>query len=317
LKKSLIVLRLTISLGLIVVLFFIVSDRFTDILYRLSNIQYFIFVLSLLCFLLAQVLLAFRFKELLKATGVTFTLAECIRLHLVGIFFNNFLPTSVGGDVVKAYYTGRHSGKKIQSYTIVFIDRVTGLISMIFIGLFVVIFFGRFIEDKRLISGLLVISGIGLFASIFLFSKRFARSFKFLVPVLRYFKIEEKIRSVFEILSGVKGNYKVILLTFFFSIISQIFSNIALWLVAYSIFLDIGILNVFVLFPIIGIVSMLPSLNGLGIREGAIVYFLSPVVGKDGSFSVSIVWFFMLVLTSIIGGIIYATAPEFKVLKKR
>ncbi len=315
-KRFFSILKFIISIGLLVFLFFILREQAGNIIGRLAGVNFFMLGLSFLSFLFSQSLVAFRFKELLCSTGVNFTLIQCIRLYFVGIFFNNFFPTSVGGDIIKAYYTGKHSGKKVESYTMVFIDRFIGLVSMVLVGLFVVAVWGGRVQEPRLIVGLLVVLGIVFVGATLLLSRRIVRYFKFFIPLLKYFKIEEKIVSMFDTVSYVKSRPTLLALTIIFSIISQCVGNISLWLVSLSMNLDVGLLNIFVLFPIIAVVSLLPSLNGLGIRESAMVYFLSPVIGEDGAFALSIQWFFILILTSIVGGIIYATAREFKLILK-
>tara|TARA_Y100000031_G_C8135215_1_gene344895 strand:- start:398 stop:586 length:189 start_codon:yes stop_codon:yes gene_type:complete len=54
---------------------------------------------------------------------------------------------------------------------------------------------------------------------------------------------------------------------------------------------------------------MLPSLNGLGVREGAFVYFLKGDIGKDMGFSVSLLWLGMVLFYGIIGGVLHMIFP--------
>jgi phosphate/sulfate permease len=70
------------------------------------------------------------------------------------------------------------------------------------------------------------------------------------------------------------------------------------------------IVDVLLRMPIIGIVSLFPSINGLGLREGATVVFFAPMIGKEKALAVGILWFFILLVTSLIGGAIYALSPK-------
>ena len=54
---------------------------------------------------------------------------------------------------------------------------------------------------------------------------------------------------------------------------------------------------------------MLPSLNGLGVREGAFVYFLKGDIGAGVAFAVSMLWLGVIILYSLIGGIMYLVHP--------
>ncbi len=77
---------------------------------------------------LAAALLTFvRWYVLVQAQELPFTLWNAIRLGLVGFFFNNFLPGSVGGDLVKAWYIAGEQSRRTVAVSTVLIDRVLGL----------------------------------------------------------------------------------------------------------------------------------------------------------------------------------------------
>ena len=50
------------------------------------------------------------------------------------MFFNLVLPTSVGGDVVRAWYLDGGSGRKVPAFLSVFADRASGLLMLIAIA---------------------------------------------------------------------------------------------------------------------------------------------------------------------------------------
>ena len=60
---------------------------------------------------------------------------------------------------------------------------------------------------------------------------------------------------------------------------------------------------------------MLPSIGGLGLREGAIVAFFGSMVGNEKAFGISILLLATLFLISVIGGIIYLISPQFRSVK--
>ena len=70
--------------------------------------------------------------------------------------------------------------------------------------------------------------------------------------------------------------------------------------------------DLFIKMPIVSMMSLLPSINGLGLREGSTVVLFGPIIGQDRAFAMSILWLLVLLLTSVIGGIIYAVSPQFK-----
>ena len=78
----------------------------------------------------------YRWYLLVRALDLPFTVRNAYRLSLVGIFYNTFIPGSVGGDVVKAYFIAHaHPERKTRAVASVVADRVLGLFGLIlFVG---------------------------------------------------------------------------------------------------------------------------------------------------------------------------------------
>lgn len=68
---------------------------------------------------------------LLRALGVPGPFGPCFRLYLLSKFFNNVLPTQVGGDVVRGVMLGRSQGKVAPALASVAAERVTGFAAML------------------------------------------------------------------------------------------------------------------------------------------------------------------------------------------
>ena len=86
--------------------------------------QFFIFLLLLLTFV--------RWRLLLAAQEIHYSLREAVTLGFIGFFFNQFIPGSTGGDIFKAYYVAMdHPEKKAAGVTTVFLDRVIGLLDLV------------------------------------------------------------------------------------------------------------------------------------------------------------------------------------------
>lgn len=73
-----------------------------------------------------------RWYLLVRALDLPFTLRNACRLGMVGIFFNTFLPGSVGGDLLKAYFIARENReRKTRAVATVLIDRALGLFGLV------------------------------------------------------------------------------------------------------------------------------------------------------------------------------------------
>ena len=87
-------------------------------------------------------------------------------------------------------------------------------------------------------------------------------------------------------------------------------------MVALSIGSRIPFKDLLIKMPIVSMMSLLPSINGLGLREGSTVMLFGPLIGSDKAFAMSILWLLILLCISIMGGLIYAFSPQFKIKMK-
>lgn len=93
-------------------------------------------LLAVGCALVAIVfpLQALRWFVLMRARGMTVTLARAMRLTLVGTFFNFCMPGTTGGDVIKAWYAAVRSDRRTDAVMSVIVDRAVGLIGLILLS---------------------------------------------------------------------------------------------------------------------------------------------------------------------------------------
>ncbi len=102
-----------------------------------------LFTLALGIFFIGQIIVAFRWWLLLRTQSIHITIWAAVRLHFLGLFYNNVMPSSVGGDLIRAWYVTRHTDKKFEAALSVFVDRIIGLASTIVIATFFYLLFLR------------------------------------------------------------------------------------------------------------------------------------------------------------------------------
>ena len=92
------------------------------------------------------------------------------------------------------------------------------------------------------------------------------------------------------------------------SILSSVIAQSIYFTVIYIFFLSLGSRvaygNIFLIMPVVTFISMLPSLGGIGLREGAIVALFAPLAGKEDAFTVSMLVLLTYFVLSLIGGIV-------------
>jgi len=288
-------------------------NKYGQILDVLKGANISIAGLGLMIFTMALAAASVRLKIIVGAQGndASVTFFEAVSLTFIGYFFNNFLPTAIGGDVVKAYYLSKKTSYKTASYTSIFLDRAVGLITMVFMAFIALLFVDSRILDrnmKLLIYAVTILSALGIF---FMFNKNFARKFSGLLVFVR--PVEDKVRNIYNAVHRYKHHPMLILQSFAISVFSQLLFFASIAILAASISSHIPIRQILLKMPIISLISLLPSINGLGVREGSTVVFFGPLIGKANAFAVSILWLAMLAIVSITGGVIYGLSPQFKI----
>lgn len=304
-------LRGFISIFFIILLLYIMRDKYPQILKALASTKVLVLVMGFLMFVAAIAIASIRFKLLVDAQEIAITFKEALSLTFIGYFFNNFLPTSIGGDVVKAYYLSKNTDKKAASYASVFVDRVLGLVTMIFMALIALFFVKEGVVDNTIKYIVYAVSLCSIFAIVFMTNKRLAKKFSFLLFLVK--PIKEKLKKLYEIVHRYQYRQSLIWKSLVISFVSQILFFMSFGTMALSLGGRIPIRDLFIKIPIISMLSLLPSINGLGLREGSTVVFFGPIIGQDKAFAISILWLVLLLCTSVIGGIIYGLSPQFKI----
>lgn len=307
-------LRTAVSLLLILILLYIMRGKYGDIVKALKSTNVAVFILAFIAFTSASIVASFRMKLIIEAQDINIKFREVLSLTFIGYFFNNFLPTSIGGDVIKAHYLSKHSRDTAGSYTSVFVDRMVGLVTMIFMAFTALICVGADIVDKRLAFAIYTITAVSLLVIVFLANKNFAKKFSALIKLVK--PIESQLRNFYHTTNKYRHRIGLMVTTLFISVISQLFYFTCFGVLALSIGSWIPAADLLLRMPMVSMMSLLPSINGLGVREGSTVVLFGPLIGKENALAISILMIMMLLITSIIGGIVYALSPQFKMKLK-
>jgi len=91
----------------------------------------------------------FRWYVLVRAVGLPFRLADSMRLGFIGLFFNTFLPGSVGGDAIKAWFLAKEHSRRTLAVATVIMDRAIALWAMVW---FVALLGGAFWLGGQLVG---------------------------------------------------------------------------------------------------------------------------------------------------------------------
>ncbi len=307
-------LRTVVSVSLIVVLLCMMRGSYVRILEIFKDINIAVFVYSVFIFFAAISIAAMRVRMLIRAQELSVTFIEAVNLTFIGYFFNNFLPTAIGGDVVKAYYVAKKTNNTTASFASVFMDRFLGLFTMMVMAGLALIFAKGFVKDQAAVNMVYGAVAVSVLLLAFIFHKPFASRFSFLFKLAG--PLEGKLRHLYEIVHSYHKKRLLLLSSFILSFISQFIYFYSIFLLVTSIGSHVPFKELFLRIPLVSAFSLLPSINGLGVREGSIVVLFGPLVGKGNAFAVSILMLATLMITSLIGGVIYAVSPQFRIALK-
>ena len=137
-KTFFLLLKISLSVALIL---WITEDIALDSVFTVmatSSTSLLIFAFSL--FFVGYVITAFRWRILIRVQGGDAPIFFLVRSFMVALFFNNFLPSTVGGDVVRMYDSWRLGNSKSDAVTVVLVDRFLGVIVLLCFALLALIF---------------------------------------------------------------------------------------------------------------------------------------------------------------------------------
>ncbi len=307
------IFQIGVSLLFIGLLFYLMRNDFPEILHTLKNVDRPLFALAFLVCLSTVPILAKRLQLIFAAEDVPVKMVDTSNLTFVGFFFNNFLPTSVGGDIVKAMCAARITKAPVKSVTSVLMDRVFGLFTFIIIPSVSFLFFLKKVNNPWVPVVIYSFLAVATLFFILLFNRNAARRFRFIERLLNCFHLGEKARKIYDGMHGFKKHKVVIAQVLLLSIVGQSISILVVYLMALALGVHANLIYFFLLVPVVNLMSMLPSLNGLGIRESAYTYFLAPFLGRENAFAISVLWLAVLFLFSLIGGIIYLVRHDYHI----
>lgn len=266
--------------------------------------------IGLLLVVAALVVSAYKWQLLLVVQNVQVPLWRLFSSYLVGLFFNNFLPTNIGGDLVRMHDISKYSGRGAEAVASVIGERLLAAFAL------------ALTAAAGLALSYQVANGFGgMVAAVFLLSLA-------IIAIFANDRLREavgqkvKVPDIFSLrkrLSGVATSMSTCLsdrTTVFWVLVYSLVFHFIVVLINYVIFLALG-LNVPLVYcllfiPIISAIQMLPvSINGLGVREGAYVYFFGWLgLSTAEAIASSLIFWALVALVSLAGGVMFALRKE-------
>lgn len=274
---------------------------------------------------------SWRWRTLLMAQGYKVKYPPLIASFLTAGFFNNILPSIVGGDLVLAYDSATRIGNGYRTVPVLVVARMCGLLALIVICVSAVLVKMSLLlsaqQEFGAVWSFIIAFGLVVLALVIAVQPRVATAIENLMdrlPVVR--KVSGKLKMIFGVFRAYRERKKYLFAALAISVLFHLNVVAYYYAISWVLGLDVAPLDMLVAAPIVIMMMMvLPSINGIGVRDKG----FSMMLGLDPRVAITYacVDLGLRVLYGLIGGVnvIIREVPEFvivggvpaKVLKER
>jgi len=297
-------LKAVVSLG---ILSFLLSRiDMAQLLRVLSSVQLSYLIIALLGYFLGQILCSVRWALLARSLGFKNPLKDFAVFYFIGMFFNLFAPSTIGGDVGRVFYLARDGDRRVErewtgptlsALVSVVADRFIGLAVLVWIGAAALALFSNYAlpSPVRAITFALAAGSLLAWLLLPLFNRLAER---WDLP---------KGKNLLQGLVATSRDHRIIAQTIVLSLTAH---SIQAWLhilLGLALGVEIPWSYILILYPLVGVFSALPiSLNGIGLREGGYLFLLRQIgVSPEKAIAFSFLWLIIVAIDSLIGGLVF------------
>lgn len=261
-------------------------------------------LVALLFQLASTYLAAYRWKLIMHLLVFNETISYYVKSYFKGTFFNQVLPSSIGGDAVRIIDLTYKGYDKKDAFYGVFVDRVVGLVGLLVLNLLAtIIFYGAFDDRFSMLIILITLSGIIGFTLLFHLEKiKFLANYKFLNL---FHRLARRLNNLY-------ADRVLLIKHIAVSVVVHLFSVLTLYALALSIDFHMDFQIFLIAVPPVFLLTIVPiSLAGWGIREGAMVGIFM-LVGADETkvLAMSILYGLLLIISSLPGSYFWVKSKK-------
>jgi hypothetical protein len=296
-------LKLLISAGLIG--YFLSRIHIEQFLETFATAKFSYIALALGVYLVTQGISASRWAALARPLGIRTPFKDLIQYYLIGMFFNLFAPSTVGGDVTRVYYLvkdeeARAKGRAVTTVHAamsVLMDRAIGMVVLVWLGAAGLLLFPNYAVPQAVRTATFVLA-LGLLAG------------ALLTPVLKRFLREDGHQLAVKLrlaLRSYRLHWRALLVAALLSLMVHLIQAWMHTVMGRALDLEVPFSFCLIVYPLVGTFSAIPiSLNGLGLREGGYVFLLAVIgIGTEQAIAFGILLFLIVALDSLLGGLLF------------
>jgi uncharacterized protein (TIRG00374 family) len=309
------VVRVLISVSLITYLVIRHLDNLNTVISILKSINISMLLLGLAVNAIVIVIAVIRWKTLLATQKIRLGTGTLTLSVLIGFFFNNFLPTTIGGDVFRTYDIAKRANIPIgTSASVILIERFSGVVSASIYAITALFLGFTTIAGQSIVIPMIIFFSIVAILVFILLNPSILRLGKLFDRFAALRRIKDRLRSAYDTLRSFKQYKTALVKTLVYSFLMQFAIILNYYFIGLALGIELELITYVFISPIVATISMIPvSIGGIGLRENTLVFILiSMGVSSEVAGIHSLLVFFMLVLIGIIGGIVYLVRPYFE-----
>jgi uncharacterized protein (TIRG00374 family) len=300
------ILKILITIGLFFCLFK-TKVPIHEVLQNIKNINFLYFVIAIFSIFLYYFIFSLRWRSLLTAQKIDISKGRSYSYIIISFFFNNFLPSGLGMDIIRsAYAGGKENFEKALGASIM--ERVLGIIGMMLIGIIAILSWKRDFAKLYIYSVIILL----ILLIYYLLTSLKVSWLKEKLLSIKFLNLGASIRNFYRAFKTYKSKRKIVIRGIGYSILLQLVVILINFFIAKGLSLSIPLFALFAYIPLITVISLIPiTINGLGLRETFYVIFFSSFnIAKSEAFSISLLFFVASVIASCVGGIVFLVLPR-------
>ncbi len=254
---------------------------------------------------LGMLISAWKWQILLRSQGRVVPIGRLFALYMIGTFFNNFLPSMVGGDVVRAWQLGREQGDNAAIAAATFMERFTGLVALVLM-LPLALLQPQVVGKYPLLVVPVAVVVAGLAGTLWLLFS----GVRFRVPGLaRMPALVQRgvgfLGRTREHIRAFRGHRVALLACFVISVAFYLGAALTVWLASRAVALELGFGFLVCVMPVVLFIGLIPvSVNGLGILESGYLLMLGTSgITSAEALSIALLIRARILFTAVLGGL--------------
>lgn len=259
---------------------------------------------AFLTFIVINIIILVRWRIYIKALKVAASDKDIARYYLVGLFGNLFLPSAIGGDLIKIYGLCKGSNQKAKVVASVLLDRLSGFASIVIVAVTAFVLGFRYIQNTFLLVPIAIIACCSFGVAAVLFNENI---YSFVCKVFnRLPKVKDNLMKLHYDLMLLNDKRLEGVKAVGLSCMSQVTFAFTFYFLAKALHQDISIIYFLIFVPLICVASSVPSIGGLGVREAGTAFLFAKIgVASGVSVSMSLISFLFMVVVGLMGGAVY------------